>query len=102
MDNEFRTNLEILCEAFQEKANSEPHEVSRTYYELYYEILCGYLMSDRDLRPLIANMINQIDIRIPWAQKLEAESLRVVRDGLVEVMEKDPLMRKVMLKSSTY
>ena len=93
---DFRTSLEVLCEKFHDMdCDHHESETYRIYYNLYYEIICGYLVTERDLRPLIANMIKQIEVRTPWAQGAEYEVLNLVKEELLLVMEKDPLTKHV-------
>ena len=99
---DFRRSLETLCEHLHELYHDHEDATHRIYYELYYEIICGYLASERDLRPLVANMVKQIDIRLPWAKDAENDVLNMVRRELLLVLEKDPLTKPMDRLSSTY
>ena len=99
---DFRKSLETLCEHFHVLSHEHGGATHRVYYELYYEIICGYLATERDLRPLIANMVKQIDVRVPWAHGAEHEVLNHVREELLLVMEKDPLTKQIAANSSIY
>ena len=99
---DFRKSLEALCENFHDLYHDHEDATHRVYYEVYYEVICGYLATDRDLRPLIANMVKQIDIRQPWAHGAEHKVLKHVREELILVMEKDPLTKQIAVKSSIY
>ena len=99
---DFRKSLETLCENLYELYHDHEDSTHRIYYELYYEIICGYLVADRDLRAPIANMVKQIDIRLPWANGAENDVLKIVREKLLLVLEKDPLTKPMDRFSSTY
>ena len=66
------------------------------------KLFVATLASERDLRPLIANMVKQIDIRLPWAKDAENDVLNVVRRELLLVLEKDPLTKPMDRLSSIY
>ncbi len=99
---DFRLSLEEMCEQFHHLSHTHTDATHRVYYQLYYEIVCGYLVTDRDLRPLIANMVKQIDVRVPWAHGAEHEVLHHVREVLLLVMEKDPLTKQIAVNSPIY
>jgi len=99
---DFRKSLETLCEHFHDLSHDHQDETYRIYYELYYEVICGYLAAERDLRPLIANMIKQINVRVPWSHSAERDVLKHIREELLLVMEKDPLTKQIALNSSIY
>ena len=99
---DFRKSLETLCEHLHDLYHDHNNPTQRSYYELYYEVICGYLATERDLRPLITNMVKQIDIRQPWSQGAEHEALNHVREKLLLVMEKDPLTKQIAANSSIY
>ena len=99
---DFRKALETLCEHFHDLYHDHEKKTHRGYYEMYYEIICGYLATEKDLRPLIVNMVKQIDIRQPWSHGAENEVLNHVRAELLLVMKKDPLIKQIASNSSIY
>tara|TARA_R110000824_G_scaffold70902_6_gene181803 strand:+ start:4023 stop:4277 length:255 start_codon:yes stop_codon:yes gene_type:complete len=61
--------------------------VWKSYTAMYHDILKGYGVSTRSNAWLVGNMIQQIDIRIPWAQNDEKLVLEYMVTGLRTIVK---------------
>ena len=99
---DLRESLNIFCAHLHDVYHKHEDPTYRIYYRLYYEVIKGYLERPTSLQPLIANVIEQIGIRLPWATGSEFHALTDIREGLTLLLEKHVVDEPLDKFSSIY